>query len=84
MEKITLQEAEHNISKYLMAAEQGETVIILKQDRPIAQLMPYGAIRHLSAEQIVARERTPERMKKGFSLGGVCPNRDSLHERQEG
>lgn len=80
MERITLQEAEHNLAKYIMAVEHGETLIILKHDKPVAQLMPYPT-RQLSSEQIAARKRTLERMKRGFSLGGVCPNRDSLHER---
>ena len=77
---ITLQEAELNIGKYITAAEHGESVIIIKQNKPVAQLMPYPSKRKLSSEQISARKRTLERMKKGFSLGGICPNRDSLYE----
>ena len=73
-------EAESNISKYIESVEKGETVIILKQNKPIARMIPYTA-RELSLDQIAARKRTLERMKKGFSLGGVCPDRNSLHER---
>jgi len=81
MERITLQEAEHNLGKYIMAVEKGETVIILKQNKPVACLTPYAVTRQLSSQQIAARERTLARMKQGFSLGGICPIRDRLHER---
>ncbi|MGE0083788.1 MAG: hypothetical protein AB7S75_05145 [Desulfococcaceae bacterium] len=54
---------------------------ILKQNKGTGQLTPYPFTRQLSSEQVAARERTLARMKKGFSLGGQCPDRESLHER---
>jgi hypothetical protein len=38
-------------------------------------------LRQLSPEQLAALERTRQRMKEGYDLGGRMPSRDELHER---
>ncbi len=38
--KINIDEIEKEISKYLKRVEQGETIVVIKQGKPVAELRP--------------------------------------------
>ena len=53
----------------------------MRRGQAVARLVPVSAERQLSPEQQAALERTRERMRRGWDLGGRMPSRDELHER---
>jgi len=79
--QISLREANQHLSRYIKSVERGEELVITRRGKPIARLVPVEAERHLSPEQLAALERTRQRMKQGYDLGGRLPSRDELHER---
>lgn len=79
--RISLREANQHLSRYVRSVERGEEVVITRRGEPVARLVPVTAERKLTREQIAALERTRERMRRGYDLGGRMPSRDELHER---
>ncbi len=79
--QISLREANQHLSRYIKTVEQGEELVITRRGKPVARLVPVSAERQLSPEQQAALERTRERMRRGYDLGGRMPPRDELHER---
>lgn len=79
--QISLREANQHLSHYVKSVEQGQELVITRRGKPVARLVPVEAERQLSAEQLAALERTRQRMKQGYDLGGRPPSRDELHER---
>jgi prevent-host-death family protein len=79
--RVTLRQANQQLSRYVREVEDGAEVVITRRGRPVARLMPVAGERRLTAEQAAALERTLARMERGWALGGRAPSRDSLHER---
>ena len=79
--QISLREANQHLSRYVKSVERGEELVITRRGKPVARLVPVDAERQLSPEQLAALERTRQRMKQGYDLGGRMPSRDELHER---
>ncbi len=79
--QISLREANQNLSRYIKTVEQGNELVITRRGKPVARLVPALAERQLSPEQLAALERTRQRMRRGYDLGGRMPPRDELHER---
>jgi prevent-host-death family protein len=77
----SLREVNQNLSHYVKVAEKGEEVIITRRGQPVARLAAVEAVKKLSEEQRLARERTQHRMQRGYSLGGGRFDRDASHER---
>jgi len=69
---LQLQEANQSLSYYVQALLQGEELVILQQEQPIAKV--------LTPSQRVARQRTLDRMKRGYPLGISGLTRDSFYE----
>lgn len=81
LRQVTLREANQHLSRYVRSVEEGHEVIITRRGRPVARLVRIEPERQLSSEQSAALERTRERMRRGYDLGGRMPPRDELHER---
>ena len=79
--QISLREANQHLSRYIRSVEQGEELVITRRGKPVARLVPVSSERRLSPEQQAALERTRERMRRGWDLGGRLPSRDEIHER---
>ncbi len=79
--QISLREANQHLSRYIKTVERGEELVITRRGVPVARLVPVTADRQLSPEQEAALERTRQRMRRGYDLGGRMPSRDELHER---
>jgi prevent-host-death family protein len=46
MKKINVHEAKTHLSQYLEEVEHGETVVLCRRNRPVAELRPLAAHRH--------------------------------------
>jgi prevent-host-death family protein len=79
--QISLREANQHLSRYIRSVEKGEEWVITRRGRPVARLVPVATERKLSSDQLAALERSRERMRRGYDLGGRMPSRDELHER---
>jgi len=68
--------------------EAGESVTILRGERPVAQIIPFPESKSLSIRQAdtaelkreAAVKRIREIMTKGVPLGGTPPTRDEMHD----
>ena len=80
-QRISLREANQHLSRYVESVERGDEVIITRRGVPVARLVPFSRSHGLSAPQAEARQRTRERLQRGYHLGGEQPRRDDLHER---
>jgi len=77
-------EANRSFSKILREAENGKTVTITRNGRPVARLVPAPplAVHPRSEEQRkAALERLMKLLEKGHPLGGKGFTRDEMHER---
>ena len=84
MTTVGAREANRSFSKILREAESGKTVVITRNGRPVARLMPAPPIAiHPKSEESrkAALKRLMKRMEKGFNLGGKGFTRDEMHER---
>lgn len=79
--QVSLREANQHLSQYIKSVEDGHDLVITRRGKPVARLVPVTKERRLSPEQTAALERTRERMRRGYDLGGRMPSRDELHER---
>ncbi|NEV62082.1 type II toxin-antitoxin system Phd/YefM family antitoxin [Thiorhodococcus minor] len=80
-EIVSIRDANQHLSRYLERVEQGAEVIITRRGKPIARLLPIEPESRLSGAQQAARQRLNQRMRRGYQLGGVKVDRDTLHER---
>ena len=80
-QRISLREANQHLSRYIEAAQRGQEIVITRRGVPVARLTGVSVKRELSPEQEAARKRSLERMRKGYSLGGLKIRRDELYER---
>ncbi|HMR31338.1 MAG TPA: type II toxin-antitoxin system prevent-host-death family antitoxin [Geminicoccaceae bacterium] len=78
---LSSREANQNFSRVIRAAANGEEVVITRRGVPVAKVVPMTTEDKAAAERQAAIERTRERLKKGFSLGGnAWPGRDVLYD----
>ena len=78
--RVSMREANQNLAKYVEAVEQGDEFVITKRGRPVARLTPIREARRLAPEQVAARERTRERTRTGWHLGGEHVDRDAIYD----
>ena len=82
MTTIGAREANRSFSKILREAENGKTVTITRNGRPVARLVPVIRKPELSHEEREAsRERLLKLLEKGLPLGGRGFTRDEMNER---
>ena len=80
--EIALRDANQQFAKYVRAVEGGESYVITRRGKPVAQLVPIEpGKRVLTPEQQAARARALERMRRAIDMGGALFNRDELYER---
>jgi len=80
-EIINIREANRHLSRYIDAVRDGAEFIITRRGVPVARLVGIHESTGLTGAQEQARKRTLARMRKGYSLGGHEPRRNTLHER---
>ena len=80
-EIVSIRDANQNLSRYLERVEQGAEIVITRRGKPIARVLPIENQSDLSDAQRAARERLRERMDRGYALGGVRVDRETLHDR---
>lgn len=78
---VTLREMNQHFPRYVKTVEEGNEIIITRRGQPVARVSMISVKKELSAEQIKAKERLINLMKKGISLKGQSFSREDLHER---
>ncbi len=80
MTSVGAREANRSFSKILKEAENGKTIIITRNGKPVARLEPADKQWKPDAErEKVIREMT-EMMRRGMHLGGRRFTRDEMHD----
>ncbi len=79
---INIREANQHLSRYIDAVQNGDEIIITRRGLPVAKLAAYAKSLELNEIQKAARKRSRARMRKGYSMGGQMPMRETLHERK--
>jgi prevent-host-death family protein len=80
--QITLREANQRFAQCVRAVEAGEELVITRNGRPVAKLVPIAAGRRvLTPVQQAAWERARAIMEEGWEIGAGPLDRDALHER---
>lgn len=83
MRQVQLHEAEENLAALVAEAEAGESLTILRNGKPVAQIVPVpgGPEQPDFAARAAAFKRLEALMEKGLNLGGVWNGRDELYDR---
>jgi prevent-host-death family protein len=79
---INIREANQHLSRYIDAVQDGDEIIITRRGLPVAKLSAFAKSLELNDTQKAARQRSHARMRKGYSMGGKMPTRETLHERK--
>ena len=74
-------EANRSFSKILKEAENGKTITITRNGKPVARLEPAVAKATSGKAREKAIARMVELMEKGLDFGGRRFTRDEMHER---
>lgn len=77
---LQLTEITEPLASYLQTMLQGDEIIILQQDEPIAKLTTISPRHPLTYVQRIVRERVLTKMREGYPLGIAGLSRDSLYE----
>lgn len=81
MREMSVREANQNFSKVIAAAEQGETIIITKNGKPVAKISPQPHDRTQDPEWQAAYQRLVEslsRPRPSIDVGKV--SRDDMYD----
>lgn len=83
MREMSVREANQNFSQVIAAAEQGETIIITKNGKPVAKVSPQPADKRDDPEWQAAFAALKASLESKKPLGKPLPkfDRDSLYER---
>ncbi len=82
MTSVGAREANRSFSKILKEAENGKTITITRNGKPVARLEPVAVKPPLSEEERkAAHARLMKLLEKGLDLGGRRFTRDEMHER---
>lgn len=74
-------EANRHLSRYGESVKRGEAIVITRRGVPVARRVPYAPTLGLTSLQAEARQRSRDRLGRGYHLGGERLRRDELHER---
>ena len=77
---INIREANQHLSRYIDAVQDGDEIIITRRGLPVAKLSAYAKSLELDDAKEAVRQRSRARMRKGYSMGGEIPARETLHE----
>jgi prevent-host-death family protein len=78
---ISLREASKAFAKCVRAVEAGEEVVITRNGKAVARLLPMAGQPGLMPAQEAALARTRSRMASGWPIGAGSLDRNALHER---
>ena len=85
MTSVGAREANRSFSKILKEAENGKTITITRNGKPVARLMPApvpaGVDSTSKEERKAAHKRLMALLDKGLPLGGRRYTRDEMNER---
>jgi prevent-host-death family protein len=83
MREMSVREANQNFSQLIAAAEQGETIVITKNGKPVARVSPQPADRRDDPEWQAAYEALKASLEAALPLGRPREafDRDALYER---
>ena len=79
--KVSLQEANQQLSKLIASVERGEDYVITRRGRPVARLLPHEGDKASDPKWSAAFRRMMARLEEGASLGGLRIKRDELYDR---
>ena len=83
MRQIQLNE-DVEFSTLIREVEDGESLTLLRGERPVAQIIPFpGTDEPTHVERMAALERLTAIMDKGYDMGLVWNGRDELYDRDE-
>jgi prevent-host-death family protein len=75
MREMSIREANKNFSQVIAAAEQGETIVITKNGRPVAKIMPQPSDRSADPDWQAAYEAMAASLRRkpagGYRLGTI-------------
>lgn len=77
---VSAAEANRQFSEILGQAAEGETVVITRRGKPVAQLLPFGRA-SVDEGRGRALERLLSTLEEGLPLGGETFDRDALYDR---
>lgn len=77
---LTLRDANQSFARCIRDVEAGEEIVVTRNGRPVARIVPASRVRVLTPEQEAAWQRLEAEMNHGWRLGGAF-NRDELYER---
>jgi len=84
MRQVQLSEDDHQLTTLVSEVEAGESVTILRGERPVAQIIPVpDANEPTRADRLAALARLTAIMDKGYDMGLVWNGRDELYDRDE-
>lgn len=81
MRQVQLSEAEQQFSALISEAEAGESLTILRGDKPVARIIPFPHDEEREATRLAAAARLDTLMEKGYDMGLVWNGRDELYDR---
>jgi prevent-host-death family protein len=81
MHTVGAREANRSFSKILKEAENGKSITITRNGRPVARLEPVDLRPKSEKERLEAHERLMKLLDKGLPLGGRGFTRDEMNER---
>ena len=68
MIQVSVAEAKTQLSSLLDAVEAGQSVVITRRGKPIADLMPRCNVRDLLPQLAALRDSLPEQLKSGVEI----------------
>jgi antitoxin (DNA-binding transcriptional repressor) of toxin-antitoxin stability system len=80
MRQVQLSEVEQQFAALVSEAEAGQSLTILRGDKPVAQIIPFP-VEATKAERAAARERLIALMDRGVETGTTWNGRDELYDR---
>ena len=88
MRQIQLSEDDRQLATLVDEVEAGESVTILRGERPVAQIIPFPEAKKAKAvadegafsKRDAAVKRIRQIMEEGIPMGGVPPTRDEMHD----
>ena len=81
MREVWLMTANQGYSKLIKEVESGESLLITRRGRPIAELMPHFADKMANPEWASAYRRMMARLEESVELGGLRVNREEIYDR---
>jgi prevent-host-death family protein len=78
---VTLPDANQTFARCIREVEAGEELVITRNGKPVARLMPVSRRRALTPQQEAAWQLLRAAMEQGLPIGAGPLDRDALHER---